>query len=289
MNYVHENIMVPDGFLAWIYLHSENKITSVEAHWHRSLELTLMLQGESIYHIDGNKTIFTEDEMILINSGVLHSCQVNEEMPYDALTIIFPFELLKAANPDIEKYAYSINTSSPEYAKLVALFKEIHPLFKKRSSQPYYQLKLNSVFYEILYILMFSFMIEKKPSLTVKSQKYWDRCQTIIQYIDDHYNEQLTLDSVSREYGISKEHLSRTFKEYMGTTFKKHLTRVRLFYVYQLLVYTDFSLLEIAMQAGFTDSRSLINCFKELYGITPQKYRKTLADHHLLRHKKYLL
>ncbi|MFC5468148.1 helix-turn-helix domain-containing protein [Cohnella suwonensis] len=288
MNYDHENIRVPEGFLAWMYLHSENGISMVKEHWHRSLELTLMLEGESIYHIDGNKVVVQEKELILINSGELHSCQVLESQAYEAMTIIFPFDLLKQANPNIEKYAFSLDVASPDYAKLVTLFMETYPLFKKRASEPFYQLKLNGVFYEILYILMHGFMTEKKPSLTFKSQKYWNRCQMIIQYIDDHYNETLTLDLLSREYGISKEHLARTFKEYMGSTFKKHLTRVRLFYAYQLMVYTDISLLEIAMKAGFNDSRSLIKCFKDVYGITPQKYRKTSVDHHILRHKRYM-
>lgn len=283
----HENIRVPEGFLAWIYSHSENGIYSVKEHWHRSLELTLTLEGESTYHVDGRKTIARADELILINSGELHSCQVCESKAYEALTVIFPFDLLKQANSEIEKYSFNLDVASPNYEKLVSLFKETYPLFKKRASHPFYRLKLNSVFYEILYILMDSFMVEKKPSPTFKSQKYWNRCQMIIQYIDDHYKDPLTLDDLSREYGISREHLARTFKDYMGTTFKKHLTSVRLFYAYQLLVYTDISLLEIAMKAGFHDSRSLIKCFKEVYGITPQKYRKNLSDPHHLRHKRY--
>jgi Transcriptional regulator containing an amidase domain and an AraC-type DNA-binding HTH domain len=289
MRYQHENIRVPDGFLAWIYLHSENQVTVVEEHWHRSLELTLMLEGDCPYRVDGNDVLVRENELVLINSGALHSCAIDLSKPYEALTIIFPFELLKEANPNIEQYSFVLDTSSPDYGKLLSLFNETYPLFRERASNPFYQLKLNSVFYDILYILMHSFMVEKKPFLSVKSKKYWDRCQKIIQHVDNHYHEPLTLESVSREFGISKEHLARTFKEYMGATFKRHLTHVRLFNAYQLLVYTDLSLLEIAMKAGFTDSRSLIHSFKEIYGITPQKYRKTLVDHHLLRHRRYFL
>ncbi|AKG35286.1 AraC family transcriptional regulator [Paenibacillus durus] len=287
MNYSHESIMVPEGFLAWIYLHSENQVTLVEDHWHRSLELTLMLEGESLYNINGNEILVRENELVLINSGEIHSCQIDWSKPYEALTIIFPFDLLKQSNPSVEKFFFTLDNDSPNYTQLVSIFRETYHLFKKRASNPHYQLKLNSAFYDILYLLMTSFITEKKLSLSVKSQKYWNRCQMIIEYVDEHYKEQLTLTSLSREFGISKEHLARTFKEYMGTTFKKHLTRIRLFYAYQLLIYTDYSLLEIAMKEGFTDSRSFINSFKEIYGITPQKYRKTLVNHHIIRHKKY--
>ena len=52
---------------------------------------------------------------------------------------------------------------------------------------------------------------------------------------------------LSRDYGISKEHLSRTFKECMGTTFKKYLTSIRMHHAYQDLTESDYSILQIAL------------------------------------------
>ena len=46
MDYFHEIIKVPSEFLAWIYLISENHVTSVAKHWHRSLEITYILENQ---------------------------------------------------------------------------------------------------------------------------------------------------------------------------------------------------------------------------------------------------
>ena len=111
----------------------------------------------------------------------------------------------------------------------------------------------------------------------IKTQKYMERCQDIIAYIDTHYRETISLDTLSRDYGISKEHLSRTFKECMGTTFKKYLTSIRMHHAYQDLTESDYSILQIALDNGFSDSRSFTRAFQHYYGQPPLKYRKSLA------------
>ncbi|MBT2290160.1 helix-turn-helix transcriptional regulator [Paenibacillus albidus] len=282
----HESIKVSDESLAWIYLHSENNITSVENHWHRSLEMTLVLKGDCLFNINGNPIIVRENELLLINGGDVHSCEMNYSMPSDALSIILPYSFMKQAYPQIETASFCLQDSSPHYHELAALFREALLVLESRNNNPHYQLKLNSLFYEIMYLLLAHFLTEKHSPLNVKSKKYWDRCYQIIDYVDEHYREPLTLASVANEHNISKEHLARTFKEYMGTTFKKYLTRVRLYYAYQQLIYSDFSLLHISMKEGFTDSRSFINSFKEVYGTTPQKYRKDQRAYLRLKHRR---
>ena len=95
-----------------------------------------------------------------------------------------------------------------------------------------------------------------------------------MKFIEDNYAEPLTLDDISKFSNISKHHLSREFKKYVGDGFKQHVSKLRIQHSLSDLTTTDMVLIDIAVKHGFNDSRSYINAFKELFGITPSKYRK---------------
>ena len=101
----------------------------------------------------------------------------------------------------------------------------------------------------------------------------------IIAYIDEHFREQdLSLESMAEDFAISYYHLSRLFNECMQMSFTAYLAGLRLEHAKKLLCTTDYSVEQIAQQAGFLQSGSFIRAFKKYYGHTPGKYRETQKD-----------
>ena len=94
-------------------------------------------------------------------------------------------------------------------------------------------------------------------------------------YIDRHYRDKINLQTLSERFYISREYASRLFKREMRTTFINYLTETRLNRASQLLIQTDLSLTEIALQTGFKESAYLIRVFIKRYGITPTEYRRS--------------
>lgn len=277
MAYTHEIIKVSERLLAWFYLHSENRITFVPTHWHRSLEVTLILEGRYLYIVDGKRMMAEKGDILVINSGSLHSCRLDGEPDTDALSIIFPYDFLKGVCPQIDSVSFNLELGSEASRRdLERVIRRVYPIFKNRESKPFYQLKLNSAAYDIIYMLLSRFARVKTLAPNVGSKKHWERCKKLISYIDQHYSDSITLESVAKESGITKEHLSRFFRQYMGTTVKKYLTGIRMHYAYRLLIDTDLTELEIALRCGFPDCRSFLGSFKSRYGMTPLKYRKSL-------------
>ena len=274
LEYVHETIKVPDRFLAWIYLQSENHITQVAPHWHRSLELSYIIRGSCLYDINGHPFVASAGDIVLINSCDVHACETNYGGDSEMMSIIFPYEFLKATFPTFNDYRYMINPENEAYSYLREAFAEIYPIFCGRKSNPLYQIKLNGFFYSILYIIFTECKAPKMIPGSITSQKHMDRCSEILDYIDAHFAENITLESMAEHFSMSKEHLSRTFKAYMATTFKKYLTSIRIHHAYQDLIGSDLSILQIALDNGFSDARSFTNAFKSYYHETPQKYRK---------------
>lgn len=96
-------------------------------------------------------------------------------------------------------------------------------------------------------------------------------------FIDEKYGEDLTLDSVALKYHFNNAYFSNLFKEYMGISFTKYLTKVRMDKAQKLLLTTKYSMSEIAMLIGISDPAYFNRIFKKEVGISPNKYRQNSA------------
>ncbi|MBT9825075.1 AraC family transcriptional regulator [Enterocloster clostridioformis] len=275
MGNFQEIIKVSEGALAWTYLFSENRIGKVSRHWHQGLELTMVLDGEVLYTVNGKHFTAKKGDVVLINIGDYHSCQIDHRpQACEAMNIIFPEEFLRCFSKSDRIY-FELARTGKEDDKLKELLEKLYVIFINRVDTPYAQLAVNGVVCEIAYTL-FTGCFQDSFDTQIWSEKYKERCKSLTDYIDEHYSEDISLESLSEEFHISRDHLSRIFRTCMGTTFKKHLTRTRMYHAYKLLIHTDLTLLEISMKCGFADSRSFISSFKQVYHTTPSKYRTSL-------------
>lgn len=276
MGNFQEIIKVSEGALAWTYLFSENRIGKVSRHWHQGLELTMLLDGEALYTVNGTQMIAQKGDIILINIGDFHSCQIDHKaQTCEAINIIFPEEFLRYFSKS-DRLFFEIRKEGNQYRQLKQQLLDLYQLFINRFEDPFAQLLINSAVCTITHTLYTGFQQEDFQSLEILSEKYKKRCKNVMDYIDQNYREDLTLEVLSEEFGLSKDHISRIFRSCMGVTFKQHLTRVRMYHAYKLLIHTDLTLLEISMESGFSDSRAFISSFKQVYNTTPSQYRSSL-------------
>ncbi len=95
----------------------------------------------------------------------------------------------------------------------------------------------------------------------------------VLYYIDHHYMEDISLESVAAEAGFSKYHFSRLFKQYTNVTFLHFLCLKRVQKADQLLASTNRSIAEIALQAGFDSIPSFNRIYRKIRNCTPSQYR----------------
>ena len=92
--------------------------------------------------------------------------------------------------------------------------------------------------------------------------------------IKDCNNEEITLKRISDSLGYSEFYVSRRFKEISGKQFRDYLRYRRLAFALKDVRDTDKSLLDIALDYGFSSHEAFTRAFKEAYGITPSEYRQ---------------
>ena len=101
-----------------------------------------------------------------------------------------------------------------------------------------------------------------------------DYLKTVLKEIDQHFSEPLCLEDLADLTGISKFHLAREFKKYIGMPPNEYLIVTRLNHSKTLLKYEDTSIEEIAYSCGFHQVSHYINLFKKHEGCTPLKFRR---------------
>lgn len=168
----------------------------------------------------------------------------------------------------------------PFYAEELLAVKEI---LERKKSEPQ---DISAAGYSILMILHKSGI-----SLPTDTIGYPDVVEAALGIIHD---ESVYLDGVAEiaeRLDISIEHLSRTFKRFLGIPISKYLRKVKIEESKELLLDKDLSLVSIANICGYTDENSFAKAFKAETGITPSSYRKTMKSSNLIKNsmniKKY--
>jgi two-component system response regulator YesN len=99
------------------------------------------------------------------------------------------------------------------------------------------------------------------------------RMRNIVNYVDTYYMEELTLEKLSNKFFLSREHISRKFKQETGLTLSKYITKLRIDQAQYWLRETDESILSISFMLGYQDEKYFSKLFKKVVGLTPFEYR----------------
>jgi len=98
-----------------------------------------------------------------------------------------------------------------------------------------------------------------------------------IDYIHEHYNEQVTLNEVAENIYVSTFYISRMFKKELGKSFVDYLNDVRIEKSKELLKDVRYKTYEVAEIVGIPDPHYFSKLFKKYSGMTPSEYRESLA------------
>lgn len=95
-----------------------------------------------------------------------------------------------------------------------------------------------------------------------------------LRVIEEGLQEKLTVETLAESIHLSKYHYQRLFREVIGESVMRYVTRRRLFLAAKDLAETDFSVLEIALRYGYDSHEGFTRSFKLYMGVTPTEYRK---------------
>lgn len=258
---------------------------SYDNHWHNALEVIMPV--ENYYEVIIKDTHYTiqPGELLIISPNELHQLIA----PPSGIRFIFLFDI----KPIIKIKGYStiqalcaqplhINRQNYPY-----IYDDIYQYFVQMrneyfSKNEFADLTIHSLLIQMLVKLGYNHLnnISDNGSEKLESQKkYIQKFSSLMDYIDEHYMEDLTLEKIAYEIGFSKFHFSRLFKQYTNFTFCDYLTHRRIKAAQILLCKPELSITEIALQSGFTSISTFNRIFKQETGCSPSEYRN--KNHHI--------
>lgn len=249
------------------------------SHWHPAMEIIMPV--ENYYDIVDSSATYrvNEGEIAIIPPQLLHELKA----PSQGKRFIFIMDIsgistLKGFAGISAILSQPLVLSRDEYP---IIFDDIYDILIKIRNE-YYK---NSDYSELaIQSLLLNFFIKLgenhdnsaelfhnvRPN---KHRDYVQRFNQLLEYINDHYMEDLYLDNIADMAGFSKYHFSRLFKQYTNFTFCEYLVYRRVKAATSLLSDPDYSITDVAMDSGFQSISTFNRLFKQQMGCTPREYR----------------
>lgn len=280
-NSYHE-IITPTGVLpVWIHVFKNKGVEIIPPHWHRSIELSYTQVG-AIDHFYIEKQEFHPHagDVIVVNSQQIHRIVVDNMNVRRSLTIIFPYTEILKYFPKFDQFEIMIN--DPKHFSVAqqdaydALCSQLDIMIELYQQAVRDDLEITIVALKVLHILLKFFLVSSDHQNGYHKAFIIERLRKITTFIQDHYQEKISLDEIAEEVHISKEYLARFFKEYMGMTVYRYLKSVRSQSAFKELTSTRQTLTRVAMDNGFSGLRSMNRALEMLY----HKDAKTIRQNH---------
>lgn len=250
-------------------------------HWHVGIEIIMPLSstydvtvGDTAYHLETGDIIF-------INSGEIHSLQA----PPTGERIVLQFDLaLLYSLGELDTTIFMLPPA------VVISQKHSGPMLYKNISELMYKiieeydsskiLKGPSVYSYLIqiYVRLCRENVYENENFqnttSAKQHEYIEKFLQTCNYINQHYNENLTLEKIADIAGFSKFHFSRLFKQFTNMTFNEYLNQHRIKKAEELLMDDHLSVMDVAMASGFSSLSNFNRAFRLCNNCSPSEYRK---------------
>ncbi len=233
-------------------------------HSHHFTELFYVLNGKGVFVINDKTFEIQKDDFIIVNANVMHNEASSSEDPLHYIvmgTDELEFQINSGKNYCIYNFA--------TYSKLLRFYiKSI--LSEMKTKDEHFEYICQNLFQNLVYQTQRWTKIQFQDTPSQKTNK---ECRFIEQYLNEHFREDISLQSLSEIVHFSKYYLAHAFKEYKGISPINYLTQVRINEAKHLLETTDFSVAKIADFTGFSSQSYFSQIFHKETGMTPNKYR----------------
>ncbi|MFU0828314.1 MAG: AraC family transcriptional regulator [Lachnoclostridium sp.] len=265
-----------------IRLYDNEEFEAYPSHWHSPLEI--IMPTENPYYVTCCNQNFTlrEGDVIIINPGAIHSMEaaVGKRLIFQAdFSLLYGFKELGTTLSLISPVTVITPENAPNaHERIKNLLLEIADEYFL--DEPLNEAAIYSKLIEIFVLIGRNYTANASNfNNNLKKQKeYTELFLNICNYINEHYNEDITLDDVADISGYSKYHFSRLFKQYTNVSFYKYLNTKKIENAEKLLMNNELSITEIAHCCGFSSLSAFIRMFKIIKGCTPTEFKDMYTD-----------
>lgn len=252
------------------HLNSEKFPEGWSSHWHEYMELIYVKSGSILLDTNNTNVFITAkpEQLIILPPKQLHKLKSGKD-GFDIISVFLDLNSLKNLTVFSRFYIDSVLNEKINFSFLCDN-KEIISIVEKLISA---HLNHNPLYTQGTAYQLLSLLIENgSTSSNVRIIKI----QQILDYLQNHYSENLTIGELCEKFGYSKEHFCRVFKSTTNMTFSIYMQITRVEKAKKLLQETNLDINTISEKCGFSDPCYFTKCFKKYTEYTPTKFRKEM-------------
>ncbi len=281
MEYTKERYINDPNFTL-LHIKGFNASDSVSSYLHytRRYLLIYFKRGSGTIKIEGRNYVVREGDIILLNNTELFRLYVDDQTFHERLSISlgdalfskYPDSAATLLAPFLNRPKGFKNKISTETANEYGLHKNLLDILGfLQSNEPEAPLL---AFCELCrFLVSLSKAVKTSPALpqTVSNPLIID----VLDYLNLHYTEDITITDLSTHFSIDKSHLSHLFKEYVGMSVLTYVITRRIQHFNQIIS-TGLSIEEAAFKSGFRNYSNFFRLYKKYMKTTPTEFKKQL-------------
>ena len=254
-----------------------NQPTGFTDHWHTAMEIIFTLENTYTIEAHQQKYVMEPGDIAIIPSGTVHSIS----SPEKGCRFVFMFE------PNLFSQLPGFNYVLSLIPQPVLINYDTNPQLYRAETVLLWELvehywgngltkDLNIFSTMIRFFSTFgehtANVIPPTINNSSKAGSLVSRLSMVLDYLDTHYSENITLEEAANIACFSKFYFTRLFKQYTNQTFYDYLSTKRIKAAEQMLIIPNLPITEISLKAGFSSLSSFNRTFKRLKGCSPSEY-----------------
>ena len=263
---------------------SDSNLGEIDFHYHDFHKVLIHLSGNTSYSIEGQNFDLQPNDIVFVGAGEVHRPIFHDDSVYERIIIYISKTFLAEYSRDDNDLTYCFRNAMENNSHVLRLnsFKNspvaasVNKLINNLGKDAY----ANELLMQVLFL---EFMVELNRAAISDQVEYLStnyagtKINSIIQYINDNLTSELSVDSISKEFYLSRYYLMHTFKEETGYTVGNYISMKRLSLA-QSLIDSGVSIVDASQQSGFGTYSTFLRAYKKTYGTSPRKKAESQAS-----------
>ena len=258
--------------------------SSMQLHWHDEMEAGFVTAGAVLMYAGKEKIILSKGDGFFINRGIPHTFLAADEEESRQKSLVFDPILIGGRFDSVfwQIYVQTVANAAtmpwftfdrgiPWHKDAIRAIESAWRCCQNAESE--YELDVRHSLSHLLALLKRHLPVEH-PTLARKISRDNERIKIMLQYIQDHFTEQLTTSEIAASVMISPSECLRCFHNTIGLTPIQYTKYYRVQRAADQLLATEKKIADIGSDCGFQEMSYFAKAFREIMGVTPSEYRK---------------
>ncbi len=267
-----------------IYYYKDQHMKQVASHTHDYYEIYFFLEGDVSLAIDRREYPLQCGDVAVVPPGLEHHAVIHGEgTPYRRFVFWITVDYLSRLMEEAPEYGYLMQLAQTkgEYifhhdritfnALQTKVFHLLEEIYSNRFGKA---AKISLCVQDLLLHLNRTVYNERHERSVGEEQQLSER---LIEYIEEHLEEELSLDQMAAEFYVSKYHIAHLFKDHIGMSIHRYIQKKRL-EACREAIRNNGKISEVYLLFGFKDYSGFYKAFRKEYGLSPKEWQETVMN-----------